>query len=91
MKLPNVRHRGNLKGEGEDEESNPIIEKQPDEERVVANEDCAPARKVEQYVPPQDVLAPGGAQPGGGLDFEGQAEIKPVEDGRESETDLPSE
>ena len=80
-----------LKGEGEEEQSNPVIQMQPEEERVESAEDRATARNKEAYVPPQELLAPNGGQQEGGLNFEGQeAELENeiIEDGPESEATL---
>ena len=63
-----------LKAEGEEEESNPVIQKQPDEERVGSTEDHATDRNPKAYMPPQELLVPNGGQPGREPNFEGQEE-----------------
>ena len=60
-----------LHAEGEEEESNPMIQKQPDEERVGLTEDHTTARNQEEYVPPQELLAHDGEQQEEELNFEG--------------------
>ena len=82
-----------LKAEGEEEESNPVIQKQPDEERVGSTADHATARNQKAHMPPQELLAPNGGQPGVEPNFEGQeqAELENeiMEDGPEPEAVLP--
>ena len=76
-----------LKGEDEEEELNPIIEKQPDEERDTKEEKRARFAQTSTYVPPQDLLG----DPQGDEEEVAQAEQMADEDMELHEPEMEAE